>query len=191
MLKPTILSIVLVALVGTVQVQTVKPSQTAPEPRYEVLEKNEPSTTNIKKTAEKAPEKPTEPIWVTNPNKCDLNTQWVWEDGSCHNKPVEPVATVARSVTTQGVEQWRSLVSQYDWDVDLVLRIMQCESGGNPDAVGDTTTAYASYGLMQIRALPGRPAPAWLLIPENNIQYAYQLSGGGVNFQPWSCYFKI
>jgi len=146
-------------------------------------------------TTPEQPEKPpeTKPVEKLdpvkdNPNNCDLSKQYVWNDFSCHDKPSEPVAAVARSATTRGVEQWRSLVSQYDWDVETVLRIMTCESGGNSGAVGDTTTAYASYGLMQIRALPGRPAPSWLLIPENNISYAYQLSNGGANFNPWSCY---
>lgn len=95
-----------------------------------------------------------------------------------------------RAVFTGNVEQWRSLVSQYNWNVDTVLAIMRCESGGNPNAVGDRSTAYASYGLMQVRALPGRPSPEWLLVPENNIAYAYQLYASS-GFRPWTCYFKI
>lgn len=68
-----------------------------------------------------------------------------------------------------------NLIASYDWDWDSVLAIVDCESGGNPEAVGDTTTEYSSYGLFQIRALPGRPDPDWLKVPANNIEYAYGL----------------
>jgi hypothetical protein len=152
---------------------------------------------NSKPPANKPKPKPKpeqQPIWVTNPQSCDLHNQWVHADGSCHDKQVAqsaPAPSYTPVATTSGVEQWRGLVSQYDWNVDLVLAIMRCESGGNAAAVGDTTTAYSSYGLMQIRALPGRPDPSWLLIPENNISYAYQLSAGGANWHPWSCFYKI
>lgn len=67
------------------------------------------------------------------------------------------------------------LFTQYDWDADIAHKIMMCESSGNPNAVGDTNTKYHSYGLMQIRALPNRPSPEWLKVPENNISYAYKI----------------
>lgn len=66
------------------------------------------------------------------------------------------------------------------------LKIAFCESGLNPEAVGDKNTAYQSYGLFQIRALPGRPSPDWLLDPVNNINYAYELYQKE-GWQPWSC----
>jgi len=71
--------------------------------------------------------------------------------------------------------KWDYLLEKYDWNIDEAKKIMFCESSNRPDAVGDTNTKYYSYGLMQIRALPGRPSPEWLLVPENNIEYAYKL----------------
>jgi hypothetical protein len=68
--------------------------------------------------------------------------------------------------------------------------IMMCESGGNANAVGGAWTGIASYGLMQIRALPGRPSPQWLVNPENNVSYAagiYRAQGWG----PWSCKYVL
>jgi len=72
--------------------------------------------------------------------------------------------------------------------------IFTCESGINPKAVGDKSLQYvqngitygASYGIAQIRYLPGRPDPEWLLNPTNNLEYARQLyERSGVN--PWTC----
>ncbi len=71
--------------------------------------------------------------------------------------------------------QWDYLLRQYDWNIDEAREVVMCESSGNPNAVGDKNTKYHSYGLFQIRALPGRPSPEWLLVPENNIAYAYEL----------------
>lgn len=82
-------------------------------------------------------------------------------------------------------------LQKYDWNWQTAYAIMMCESSGNPNAVGDKRTKYWSYGLMQIRALPGRPNPSWLLVPENNISYAYSLwSTSG--WSPWlNCSRKI
>ncbi len=89
-----------------------------------------------------------------------------------------------------GTEQWRGLVSQYfpPESVDAVLSIMQCESGGNPDA-----TNGVHQGLMQTNvnyhqakadALfgPGRS----LYEPEVNIAVSAVISGG-YNWGAWSC----
>lgn len=81
---------------------------------------------------------------------------------------------------------WDYLLSKYSWPVFEARSIMMCESGGNPNSVGDKNTAYRSYGLFQIRALPGRPSPEWLLVPENNISYAYSLYQKS-GWSPWTC----
>lgn len=48
------------------------------------------------------------------------------------------------------VEQWRGLVASYPgWDVDRMLRIMDCESGGNPWAKNPRSSAT---GLFQVMA---------------------------------------
>ena len=67
------------------------------------------------------------------------------------------------------------MIAEYPWNIEEVHKIISCESSWNPNAVGDTDTPYHSYGLFQIRALPSRPDPEWLLIEKNNIEYAYKL----------------
>lgn len=67
-----------------------------------------------------------------------------------------PSATVVRTVpagdTGMGsdVEQWRGLVAAYfpAGDIDLVLAVMRCESGGNPNAYNPS----GASGLMQVLA---------------------------------------
>ncbi len=105
---------------------------------------------------------------------------------------VDPPAPV--SVPQVGAEQWRVLVSKYDWDVNTVLRILQCESQGRSWIVNDNPgTRDYSVGLMQINLFGSlaatRPSEEWLKVPANNIKYAYQMSGNGANFSPWTCYY--
>jgi len=96
----------------------------------------------------------------------------------------EPVATVAAA--SVGVEQWRSLVASiFPADtVDNVLRVMQCESGGNPNAVSPT----GDHGLMQINEVNfARFAGRSPYDPEANLEVAYAMSAGGTSFWAWSC----
>ena len=85
------------------------------------------------------------------------------------------------------VEQWRELVASI-WpanQVDNVLAVMECESGGNPEA--HNTAGEDSRGLMQINVY-AHPDMAGLNLydPETNLRSALQIwqsSGWG----PWSC----
>src|SRR5688500_1120414 len=52
----------------------------------------------------------------------------------------------------------RAEFEKYAWPVHEALQVCDAESHGNPNAVGDTDTAYVSCGLMQVRTLPGRPS---------------------------------
>lgn len=80
-------------------------------------------------------------------------------------------------------------------NADKAIAIANCESHLNTNNVGDLGLQYwqngvlygASYGLFQIRYLPGRPDPNWLLNPQNNINKAFEMSGGGANWSAWSC----
>lgn len=73
-------------------------------------------------------------------------------------------------------------------------RVFACESGLRPDAVGDLRLQFmkngtrygASYGVAQIRYLPGRPTPEELLQTEFNIRYAADLYHAQ-GWTPWSC----
>jgi len=56
--------------------------------------------------------------------------------------------------STSGVEQWRDEVSVFtDWNVSLMLSIMKCESGGNPNAHNRS----GATGLFQILGGPYNP----------------------------------
>ena len=83
---------------------------------------------------------------------------------------------------TSGVEQWRGLTESIfpSFAVETVLRIMQCESGGNPNATG----AQGEMGLLQVHPRWHRDAS---YDPEANLRAAYRISGGGVSFSAWSC----
>lgn len=104
-------------------------------------------------------------------------------------KKVEPVVEqpVIPEVRLQGCE----LVKKYDWDTTIAKAVCLAESGNNPNAVGDLGVVGGinaqSYGLMQIRALLGRPNAEQLLDPEFNMQYAYDL-WSRQGWKPWSAY---
>jgi hypothetical protein len=75
------------------------------------------------------------------------------------------------------------------------------ESSGNSDAVGDvsleTATWGPSIGLFQIRSLnseKGKGTERDEIAnkdPVTNAKHAYSISGGGVNWKPWSTYKGI
>jgi len=103
------------------------------------------------------------------------------------SKPLEPKPTPYTPST-----HIKHILTQYDWNVEIAYKIMMCESSGYERAVGDKDTPYYSYGLFQIRALPERGLdPEWLFIPENNIQYAYDL-WKEQGWRPWwNCSKKL
>ena len=96
--------------------------------------------------------------------------------------PVQDVSPRGSSVAASGgAEQWRALVSSImpADTVDRWLRVIQCESGGHPDATG----AAGERGLTQIHPLHFDST----YDPEANIRAAFRISGGGYDFGPWSC----
>lgn len=69
--------------------------------------------------------------------------------------------------------------------------IAMAESGGNPDAVGDTTITppFGSVGLWQINvAAHPQYDPQSLHDPNTNAAAALVISNGGTNFEPWSTF---
>lgn len=75
---------------------------------------------------------------------------------------------------------WDGLLAQYSWNQATAFRIMMCESGGNPRAIGPQTRYGRAQGLMQI-------LPNGSLDPATNMAQAwgkYQRAGG---WGPWSC----
>ena len=127
--------------------------------------------------------------WRDNPNNCDLTTQYVLADTlECKDKP-KSQTTATQSTHAVGCENYRQLVSQYEWNVEVALKVMKAESGCNPGAVGDQYAIRGVYapscGLFQIRTLQGRPSCNQLQNPTTNVEWAiklYRASG----WQPWS-----
>ena len=81
--------------------------------------------------------------------------------------------------------KYKDIIDDYDWPVDIALNVCKEESSGNPNNVGDRHTAYVSCGLMQVRALPGRPSCEELKDPATNIAFAYEL-WKNEGWRPWS-----
>lgn len=100
-----------------------------------------------------------------------------------------PVKTknVTNKIKTKDCTEYKPLIMDYDWPVETAMQICKDESRGHPVAVGDTHTKYVSCGLMQIRALPGRPTCEEMKIPKDNIAYAYGL-WQKEGFCPWTTF---
>ncbi len=108
------------------------------------------------------------------------------------NRPVPH--THPRRTFSGGVEQWRGLVAAYfrAADVDRALRVMACESGGNPNARHGNRASGAA-GLMQhlprywaTRSAAAGFAGASIFDPEANVATAAWLlktAGWG----SWEC----
>lgn len=109
--------------------------------------------------------------------------------------PTEPrtgdaVATPPSASSSMGngnVEQWRTLVAAYfpPEEVDRALRIMACESGGNPNAYNPS----GASGLMQVLASWADNfglVPSQLFDPATNLQVARYLWDDG-GWGHWVC----
>lgn len=119
-------------------------------------------------------------------------------DGRFQNPPVprSPALTgSASALTGRGmgsgdVEQWRSLVAAYfpADQVDMALRVMACESGGNPNAANPRSTAR---GLMQVMWSVWGPeygvSEAELYIPEVNLSIAAKVYARQ-GWNAWTCW---
>lgn len=100
-----------------------------------------------------------------------------------------PSATAPSSITDKIKEVFGA-------DADVAIAIAMAESRLIPDRVGDTHLTFekdgrtygASYGLFQIRDLPGRiDDPEKLKNPDFNIRFAKELFDKS-GFYPWSTY---
>ncbi len=89
--------------------------------------------------------------------------------------------------------------AKFGSNADKALAVANCESGLDANDIGDKKLQFmkngvlygASYGIFQIRYLPGRPDPNWLLNPQNNIDKAFEMSAGGTKWSAWSCARKL
>lgn len=82
-------------------------------------------------------------------------------------------------------EDTEALVCSYSWDCQTALRIVQCESGWDSQAVG----RHGERGLFQISPIHAWRWPTFWsewMIPEVNVRWAYELwaeQGWGI----WAC----
>ena len=81
-------------------------------------------------------------------------------------------------------------------DCHIALAICKAESGCREEAIGDGHLTFEkdgveygkSYGVFQIRHLPGRPSPSELLNADFNIEYAYKIFKSWGGYNAWSVY---
>lgn len=159
---------------------SVNQSQRQLDAQYkQIFAQNESQTKTEQKTPTVAtPEKPSEASTVEN-----VQTP-------------EPVVETPPVVVTQavgGCESYRSIVSQYDWDVRTAMAVMQQESTMNgipcnPNARNDADNhmswagCMGSFGLFQINCSHGQ-----LFDPAQNVAVAYSMYKAR-GWQPWSAY---
>lgn len=77
-------------------------------------------------------------------------------------------------------EQYRHIVEMYDWNTEVMMKVMSLESSCVPTAVGDTKPIRGvlapSCGLFQVRTIdPARGTCKQLKDPSFNVQKAYEI----------------
>ncbi|MEA9985660.1 transglycosylase SLT domain-containing protein [Subtercola sp. RTI3] len=104
--------------------------------------------------------------------------------------PIAVIAPETVSHATKGCEMYRSLVAQYDWDIDTALAIMKAESGCDPAADNTGTNANGSNdkGLLQINSVHSDLiSDLDRLDPTKNIRAAYEIYRGS-GWRAWSSF---
>lgn len=98
--------------------------------------------------------------------------------------PAQRVPAPVQHSAPASVERWRGLVAKYvDWDAEVMLRIIACESGGQPDAVSPDGQNAGAY---QENVIHGY-SYAEMTDPVRSTEIAHDiwLSQG---YEAWSCY---
>lgn len=84
-------------------------------------------------------------------------------------------------------DHYRPLIESYDWPADIMLAIMQAESGCNPTARNTANTdGSTDTGLLQINSIHGID-PEALLNPTANVRAAYRIYQSQ-GLKAWSVY---
>jgi len=99
--------------------------------------------------------------------------------------PAAPPAPTAIPFPQLSKAEIQTLVCTYPWPCEQALKVMWCESGGKPWAIG----RGANYGLYQINHVHARRIPdfwtAWMN-PAKNIEWGYAL-WARQGWKPWAC----
>ena len=140
--------------------------------------------------------------WVIEAGELNIGTLATYDEYAARHpryfgRPVPHTHTPRRAtpapVVGTSIEQWRSLVETYfrAADVERALRIMACESGGNPDAKNPRSSAS---GLFQhlgkywaSRSTAAGYAGASIFDPTANVAVAAWLRDQRGGFNHWVC----
>lgn len=111
-------------------------------------------------------------------------------NGPYRAPPPPTTTTVAsrRSNYGSGVEQWRGLVADYfGSETDLALRVMKCESRGDPNAQNRRSSAAGLFQILKGTWQAFSPYP-WgdRYHPRANVHTAKRIRDGQ-GWQAWSC----
>ncbi len=123
---------------------------------------------------------------------------WASRHPRYFNLPVPHTHTPrpVRRVFTGSVEQWRGLVATYfrAGDVDRAMRIMQCESGGDPNVMHDFSNPASASGLFQhlgkywvVRSAAAGYAGVSIFDPTANVAVAAWLRDQPGGWSHWVC----
>ena len=136
--------------------------------------------------------------WTARVLVYDLTADLLFEyrDMAERHPPPPPPPIVKLSpppipLTSWTVEQWRSLVALYfpPENVDAALRVMSCESVGNPWADNPLSSASGLFqhldNLWPPRALAAGWGGASIWDPAANVAVAAWLSKGGTDWSDW------
>lgn len=116
--------------------------------------------------------------------------RWGWREPE--PPPVATAAAIApvRPIIVMPREEIVSIIASYPWPLDSALRIVTCESKGDPNAYNRTSGATGLFQILPYwhswRVQPG----ASLWDPAENVRVAYQL-WSEQSWQPWivgGCY---
>ena len=190
------MKILLVAVFALLSVTTVpnikvKQLETSPPEPVKTIQKLETVEVSAKpeKTTQqpqKKPEKKLDPI-KDNPNNCNLKTQYVWADFSCHDKPVEKVVSnkpdtkrVPKRPISSGSGSCVAEIQKYNWNKTVAYNVMYAESTNRTWIVNDNPrTKDYSVGCFQINIYGanarGRPSESQLKNAATNVAVAYKI----------------
>lgn len=106
---------------------------------------------------------------------------------SSSNPPSSPPGNTGMG---SDVEQWRvSVALWFGANTDAALRVMRCESGGNPNAQHPGSLASGLFQFLPStwRTVTGEDYPGNVFHGPSNIAAAAKLSSGGTNWGAWVC----
>ena len=94
-----------------------------------------------------------------------------------------------------GCEAFRTIVSEFDWDVSIAMAVMRAESGCRPDAYnGSNYNGSNDAGLFQINSIhveSGLITDSGRMDAKENVRAAYAIYRGS-GWKAWSvCSAKI